>query len=522
MRRPAARLAFATLAAAALLPFALVAPPGWALLAMRAEPPAVAARLPEPDVTFETPGFGPGRAGFTTAAEMEAFVQALRSRTARLEVKTIGESQQERPIRMLSFGTLGEDKPTVMVVAMQRGDAPAAGEAALAIAAQLAGGPLAGVLESVNVLIVPRANPDGADARTRETASGIDLDADHLLLRTPEARALADVMARHRPDMLIDLGEFDPGGDWIGQYGGWVRADASLQPATVGNLSGALDEAARQWLWRPVRLALDREGLVTQTVYPPQPATRPAAGGPVPPTPAAASVHGDTLRNVAALRLGASLLVESRGVGLERGHFLRRVHTHVTAVEAALRSAARHAEALRRTTDAERKTVSAAACTGQLVIEAAPAMERTRLALIDPDTGAERSVETAGVSPEPAAAARSRARPCGYLLQADARRVADQLKVLGVAVRRIEAPAQVAVDRYSVDAAGGITLEPGRLDARPGDFFVSMSQPFANLAAAALEPDAPSSLAASGLLPRDRIGALMRVVEPVTLKASDW
>jgi hypothetical protein len=67
VRRVAARL---TITTTALLPFALGAPPGWALLAVRAEPPAVTARLPEPAVTFETPGFGAGRAGFTTPAEM--------------------------------------------------------------------------------------------------------------------------------------------------------------------------------------------------------------------------------------------------------------------------------------------------------------------------------------------------------------------------------------------------------------------------------------------------------------------
>ena len=44
------------------------------------------------------------------------------------------------------------------------------------------------LLDRINVLIVPHANPDGAEAFVRDTAARIDMNRDHLLLRTPEAK----------------------------------------------------------------------------------------------------------------------------------------------------------------------------------------------------------------------------------------------------------------------------------------------------------------------------------------------
>lgn len=82
-------------------------------------------------------------------------------------------------------------KPTVLIVAMQHGDEPASGEGALAYAKSLAQGKEGDALSWINVLIVPRANPDGADAFTKALANGVDLNKDHFALSTPESRALA-------------------------------------------------------------------------------------------------------------------------------------------------------------------------------------------------------------------------------------------------------------------------------------------------------------------------------------------
>ena len=57
---------------------------------------------------------------------------------------------------------------------------------------------------SLGAAAVARANPDGAEAFLRDTSVRIDMNRDHLLLRTGEARAIALVAREYQPDVVID------------------------------------------------------------------------------------------------------------------------------------------------------------------------------------------------------------------------------------------------------------------------------------------------------------------------------
>lgn len=54
------------------------------------------------------------------------------------------------------------------------------------------------------MLIVPRANPDGAHHFVRGLANGADVNRDHLLEATPEGRALGRVFVEFAPDVVLD------------------------------------------------------------------------------------------------------------------------------------------------------------------------------------------------------------------------------------------------------------------------------------------------------------------------------
>jgi hypothetical protein len=90
------------------------------------------------------------------------------------------------------------------------------------------------------VIIVPRANPDGADAFTRTLANGIDANRDHTLQRTPEIRAIGALFNRYKPALVLDCHEFTVGGRWVEKVGGLQRIDAMIQYATVPNLPPSL------------------------------------------------------------------------------------------------------------------------------------------------------------------------------------------------------------------------------------------------------------------------------------------
>lgn len=57
----------------------------------------------------------------------------------------------------------------------------------------------------LTLVILPMLNPDGAAARSRRTAQGIDMNRDALALRTPEARILAKLGTRIAPQFCFNL-----------------------------------------------------------------------------------------------------------------------------------------------------------------------------------------------------------------------------------------------------------------------------------------------------------------------------
>jgi hypothetical protein len=103
----------------------------------------------------------------------------------------------------------------------------------LVLSRELAQGLLQPVLDRINVVIVARANPDGAAANTRVTANGIDMNRDHLLLQTPEAQALAKLGRDYNPAVVVDAHEYTVVGRYLQKFGTVQKFDALLQYATT-------------------------------------------------------------------------------------------------------------------------------------------------------------------------------------------------------------------------------------------------------------------------------------------------
>jgi len=224
---------------------------------------------------------------------------------------------------------------------------------------------------------------------------------------------------------------------------------------------------------------------------------------------------------VQGMKNAVSFLIETRGVGIGRLHLKRRVHTHVVAISSVLRSAARQGDALlalRRAADAD---VSAQACRGEAVIEAAATSTQRELLMLDPHDGHDVAVPLVWDSALTLRVVKSRPRPCGYWLAADAEDAVRTLRELGVNVQRLSAGANLTAERWRETArsegarqdvrgtiadAGSavirvqVALAPQPLAAPAGSYYVSLEQPLANLAVAALEPDTQNSFFANRLL----------------------
>jgi hypothetical protein len=493
------------------------------------ESDAIAQRFPDPAVTYDTPGFRAGRTDFTSHDELIAFVEALQQRTGAFALRTAGRSQQGRPIPLLIFSltdaatrdaVLASGRPTVLIVAQQHGNEPAGSEASLVMAERLAEGDLRPLLARINVLIVPHANPDGAEA----------------FVRAPEARAIALIAREYQPEVVVDAHEFTVLDRWITKFNGAMRYDALVQYATVGNLPEPVANASEKPFREAIVSALEREGLVPHWYFTTE-------AGSSDRTVSMGGVQPDTWRNIGGLRNAVSFLLETRGVGIGRAHFKRRVRTHELTMEALLRTAAADPAAVHAMAAAAASEVVASACHGSHVVAAEAVRTTHALTFVDPVSGDDRVVEVPWRDALQLTVVRARPRPCGYLLDPRATDAVGVLRALGVTVERLPAAVSVQAERYVVrasesgkreDARGAIddpqqvlrltveTMPAAPVDAPAGAFYVSLAQPLGNLAAAALEPHSQNSFAANGRLPMDSGIGLVRVVAPLRAVRYVW
>lgn len=460
--------------------------------------PGLMSRFPEPAVTYRTPAFQPGRSTPTSAVELQRLVHGLaRDQGAVAKLVKLGDAANGASIEALVFSRAAQatpdavragGRPTVVFYGPQRADAPAATEALLVMAQELAQGRHKSLLDKLNVVVWPQA--------PAERSGGQGSERDHLLLATPNAQALARVVRDYQPVLVAEVAEYRPSQEFLQRFAAVERHDAMLQYAATGNLAPFVTKAAQEWFIDPMVTDLQRQGLAVEWHYGVVPGVaerRLAMGSPRP----------DISRNAQGLKNMVSLSIESRGeAGGGRAYLKRRVYTLVTALDAVLQYAGDRGadlQKIRQYVDAE---ISAQACKGTLVIEAELTPGEHALQVLDPTSGMETSSTVAWDSALALLERRVRPRPCGYWLDASQAEAVSRLRLLGVRVEQVLSKGVVQGDTFSEAAAGSSEVKTvaALLDLAPGGYYVPLSQPLAHLAAAALEPDTPFSYWTGGLV----------------------
>lgn len=469
-----------------------------------AQPDPLAARFIEPSVALPAPAFQPGRTTFTTQAELQAWMQTLARDAAPVaRIVKAGTSQKGVSIDALLFTRETDPSPaamqrssraTVLLVGQQRGDEGASAEALMLVAQDLARGRLQQLLDRVNVLVLPRANPDGALTGERMTASGVELDRDHLVLQTPEAQAQARLVRDYQPVLVAYAREYDLNPLYQQKFGAVQAHDALVQYATAPNLPPFITKAAHEWVRQPLVAALGQQGLSVDWFHgtSADPTERKLTMG---------STRADTARNVQGLKNAVSLMVATRGAGTGRQYLKRRVYTQVVAMTSVLASAAQRGADLLKLRQFVEAEVSSQACQGAVVVEAASTASEYTVTMLDAATGAPKAVTVNWDSALVLGDLKSRPRPCGYWLDADQTEAVSRLRLLGVRVEQVEAKGVVQGATYTQGTGAEVKDQAALLDLPVGSFYVPLSQPLAALVVAALEPDTAFSYKAAGLIP---------------------
>jgi hypothetical protein len=295
-----------------------------------------------------------------------------------------------------------------------------------------------------------------------------------------------------------------------------MHSDALLQAATVGDLSSIVQSVQSRYL-STARQALEEKGHRVDDYH-----TSSASAKDL--TVSMGGVNVDTGRNVGGLRNAVSLLLETRGVGIGKANFARRVESHVIAVTAIIEAAANDGQNLIQMQETAGRTASNLACSGNISIIVKHTPERRALNFLDAKTGEARAINVDWRSAHQLRIERERTRPCGYLVAADQAIAIQRLRDLGVQVKALTAKdvAQTwETETYAIsnedsgsrqDARGAISdaqsdvrllkvsIKVSQVAPKAGTFYVPLNQPLTALIVAALEPDSQNSFVANRLM----------------------
>lgn len=365
------------------------------------------------------------------------------------------------------------------------------------------------LLDSMEVMIVPVANPEGYAARRRTADNGLDLNRDLSKLAHPHTRALMSAFNAFGPDVAVDLHEYNPHrAEFAKSLGHRVTTGYDVLLLLSGhlNVDTALQRMVTDDLVADIRKALTSR-LYTSDIYF---APHTANDGSLMLTRGATSPRSTS--TAWALSGIASIFVEIKGIRLGDETIHRRIDCGTTVTTCILDRIHRDKTHILRTVDAARHRATSA--TGDIIIKSTPRLTDTKVDFRDTSTG----IMCDAIFPTLDALAQnadvSRTRPEAYLILDPERSISDRLAALGIQYTTHESTASHNVTAYHVDnikvsdngwegihtVDADVSLMPCLREFGPDYITVPVSQPRGNLVVTLLEPDSPQGFVNFGVI----------------------
>ncbi len=475
----------------------------WAAMAAAQQPRKVTERyFPDPVVEIATPSLAKAK-GFASHGEVLSFFEALgTAHPDRVSVEVAGLTQKKREIPLVKISSGGGGKLRMLLFARVHGDEPSGTEALMWLADRLVNDPAsAQMLESIDFYLMPVVNADGMESFQRMTANGIDLNRDQSKLDSPEAQVLHATAARIAPHVTVDLHEYQPvrsDFETVAQ-GRIISTPWDVMLLWSGNLNvpAPLRATVEEVMLPPAYKLLDANGLTHHTYY-----TSHMEHGVLSMTVGGSSARSTS--NAMALRNSVSLLVETRGIKLDRTSFKRRVWSAYLLCDQFARTAYDNAAQIMATVE------EAAKSSADIAVRFAGERKKgVPFTFIDLISGGKVSIALNAQYSLRSTATLTRVRPSAYYILPGEKRAAEKLDLLGIAYTRLAEPATLDVEAYTVETVTPETVEVGgvlpvavrtavqtrSVSFPEGTVVVGTGQPMSHFAVSVLEPECTNSFA---------------------------
>ncbi len=454
--------------------------------------------FPDPDVEFETPAFN-SRFGFTNYNELISFLEEMTAQSPFAKIDFIGETQRGKniPIVLISKSD-NQPKVRVWLQGGIHGNEPASSEGLLAVLQELlTNTEYTYLFDRLEIAIVPMVNIDGYIRQNRSTKNGLDLNRDLIKLQIVETQQLKEKYSAYAPHVAIDFHEFNPfraAFRDFGEMGYTSYYDAMFLYSGDLNVEPKIKSLTNDLFVKQAKETFDELGYNHHDYFSPQD-TRGKLYFNLGSSSARSSATSFALGNA------ISVLMEIRGIRLNRNSFERRILITKTSAFSFLNTAYNHHNEV--LSGVEAAIASTASMQREVVADSRSAREEHAIKFIDiaENEVVEEKFEMATAYQKEVLI--SRVRPGAYLLSPDQTKAARNLEILGLEVTTLSGNMSLPVEVYRVDAQQiaaekyqgyrpniiSTVISTETREFREGTFVVRMDQKNANLAVTALEPE---------------------------------
>ncbi|KAL4791127.1 Zn-dependent exopeptidase [Aspergillus venezuelensis] len=465
------------------------------------------------------PGFTNGTQGPSSQDDMETFLEEV---VARNDYMTYGmanftsEEHRSFPYVYLSAESStpnhrsDSSKVRVWIQGGVHGNEPAGDETTQALLGKFDVDPewAASILEKLDLVILPRYNPDGEFYFQRTLATNFDPNRDHIKLARQQTRDIKQLMNKFNPHIAVDMHEYSAYrtfGDGKYVHG----ADGLFSAAKNLNINEGIRALSEELFAKNIADDMEAAGLRAE----PYVTGSSVSNSSIVADFAEAGTDGKIGRNAMGLTQAVVFLLETRGIGLADQEFQRRTAAGLTMLTSIVQSAADNAEEVYQTIEGGIEEFIQS--TDDVVITDYSQVETRPFTMVDVINGSVVHPSVRFSATTPSLANRTRSRPESYLIPVAWADLAERLRVSGLEVETLKEPFEGTVEALTISTAeidssyyeGVIRVtvttksSERELSLPSGSFLVSTRQKNAALAMVALEPENIDSYVSFNIVP---------------------